>query len=93
MHHVPFAIREDLDLDVARGFDVAFQEHPAVTESGQRFRASASERFGELAHRPDDSHPAAPASERGLQHNRHPECLCELLRFLDGVGAAIRSRH
>ena len=71
--HVPVGVGEELDLDVARTFDVALAEDRAVAEGRLRLPRSGLERLLELARLAHDSHPAAAAPGRGLDEEREAD--------------------
>src|SRR4051812_44804941 len=69
------AVREQLDLDVVRTFDVALAEDAVVTERGLRLAARRGERVVQFSARSHDAHAAAAASCRRLDHERKADLL------------------
>ena len=68
--HLAVRIAEDLDLDVPRLLDVAFEQHAITAEGVARLALAAFEvrqEFGAGAH---DAHALAAAAMRGLDHQR-----------------------
>ncbi len=80
MQRVAVCVGEDLDLDVARLLDVAFQQHAVAAEGIARLALAALEIRGEFRGRTHDAHALAAATVRGLDHQR----------IADGVGFALQ---
>ena len=70
MDRRPVAVRENLDLDVARTLDVALAEHAAVAEARLGLPARRLEGLLELVGRAHDAHPAAATSRGCLDDQR-----------------------
>ena len=68
-------VREQLDLDVPGTLEVALEEDGPVAEGGLGFPARRDHGFLELARLANDSHPAAAAARRRLDHQREADLL------------------
>ena len=82
---VAVAVGDQLDLDVARLFDILLDEHAIVGERGLGLvgrRAEAFMRFGIVV---GDAHALAAAAGRGLDHDRVADLLGDLHRLV-GIG-------
>src|SRR5262245_53936850 len=66
-------VAKDLNLDVPRTIDIAFEQQRVVTERRHRLATGAFECGGELTLRAHDAHPLATASGRGLHEQRKPD--------------------
>ena len=66
-------VAQDLDLDVARLLDLAFQVERPVAERGHRLRRSAAQGGRKIRSALDPSHPSSPTAGRGLDHQRVPD--------------------
>src|SRR5262249_29244032 len=71
--HVPMAVREQLDLDVAWPLEIAFEEDCVVSEGGRGFASRRGDALFELRAAADDAHASSAASSRRLDHQREPE--------------------
>ena len=68
-------VREQLDLDVARPFDVALGEDPVVAEGRLGLAARGGERLVQLVALAHDPHPAAASARGRLDHERKADAL------------------
>ena len=96
MHQVAVAVAEDLELDVARPFDVAFQQHPFATEGVLRLALAGLQVGGELRRRAHDAHALAAAAVRRLDHERIADAVglaLQQARVLLLAGVAGHDRH
>ena len=85
IQHLAVAVGQHLDFDVARAFDVFFDEHAVVAEACLGFTHGARESVANLGVGARDPHALAAAAGRRLQHHRIADALCDAHRFL-GVG-------
>ena len=83
MDHIAETVAEDLDLDVPRLLDVAFQQHAIAAEGVARLALAAFQIRQELVGVAHDAHALAAAAVRGLDHQR----------ITDGVGFAMQQRR
>ena len=86
-HDRAVGIAEQLDLDVARGVDLALEIHGAVTEGRQCFRSAGGESGGQLVGYADPAHPAAPTPRGRLHEQGEPDRLSGLDNAADGIGS------
>src|ERR1700720_430868 len=93
MDEVSVLVAQYLNFDVARIGDKFFDEDPAFTQSGFRFRTRADKIFRDLLARGDDAHPPSAAAGRGLDHDRIADCIGDLRGFRYVVDVARKSRH
>ena len=70
VHDVAVRVREDLDLDVARGVEVALDQHALVAEARLRLALRGGERGGEARGVVHDPHALAAAARGGLDQHR-----------------------
>src|SRR5690606_40027891 len=64
------AVAEDLDLDMARGFDETLEQHAVAAEGAGGFALAAFQRRGKVLAGAYDAHALAAAAVRGLDHQR-----------------------
>src|SRR5690606_3981526 len=73
VHDVAVRIAEDLDLDVARRFDVLLEQQRVVAERRLRLATRTLERLRELARAAHDAHALAATAGRCLDEQRKPD--------------------
>ena len=90
MDHRARAVAHDLDFDVARVLDEAFDEERTVAEGRSRLLRCPLEALVDVFRRPGHEHAAAAAAGAGLDQHGIPDRACEfpgLGRRTDLVGA------
>src|SRR6516165_5097597 len=85
MNCIAISVAEYLDLDVARVFDRALQDHTGLAERGLGLGARAAQRISEACGILDQSHAAAAAAGDRLDH--HGEA--DLPRLAEHHGIAL----
>ena len=88
---VSVRVGEDLNLHVARPFDVLLDVDRVVAEGVLRLALRTAECVGNLARLVDDAHPLSAAAGRGLEQHGVAKLgreLLRLLRVLQGFGRA-----
>src|SRR4051794_9947060 len=75
MDNVAASVAENLYLDMAGAFEIAFQQHRVVAEGALRLAPSAVEGARELGRARDGAHAPPAAARRGLDHERKPDPL------------------
>ena len=79
---VAVAVRQHLDLDVARVLDELLDEHAVVGEAGARLVGGGAEALARLLVAARDAHALAAAAGRGLDHDRIADFLGDLHRLV-----------
>jgi hypothetical protein len=87
VNHVAVLVAENLDLDVFRARNVAFEEHRRIAERATRLTLRFIEQVRQIAGLVHHAHPATTAAERRFDDERETN----LLRRLQRLGAIRRS--
>ena len=82
---VAMGITDQLDFDMARLFDEFFDEHPVITEAGQRLALDAFKAFADIGFAPRQPHAFAAAAGAGLHHHR----IADAAGDFDGMVGAV----
>ena len=86
-------VRQNLEFDVTRLHDVAFEQHRVVAEGAERFAFGSRECVVELGEIVDDAHPTAAASCASLyEHGRSDARSFRAHRF-DALICSVVARH
>ena len=96
MHDVAVVVAENLELDVARRFDVLLEVDVADAERGFGFALRRLDRLRELARRAHDAHAASAAARGRLDDDGIADVLRQLERLVlavDRTVAAGQDRH
>ncbi len=89
---VTVAVGKNLDLDVARVAQVAFQEDALVAERGQRLAPRRRQRPGELGRAFHHAHPTPAAARRRLDQHREADGRRPRRQF-SGIAQPVVTRH
>ena len=73
--HLAVPVRDDLDLDVTGGVEVALQEHGVVAECGPGLPPRRTDCVPEVLRRSHDAHPFPSTPGTGLNHDRVADAL------------------
>ena len=88
-HDVALRVTQQLDLDVPRVFDIAFQVHRTVAEGGRRLAGGSGEGLGKITRRCHAAHAASATARRRLDHQRKANALAvgdQLAHVARGIG-------
>ena len=83
MHHVAVAVREDLQLDVARVVEILLHIHRVVAERGAGLGARDAEGVFQFVGTARDLHAAPAATGRGLDQHRVADMSRDIARLGD----------
>ena len=89
------AVAENLHLDMAGAFDIAFEEHARIAEISGALTHDPGETLAHFRFVAANSHADAAAARRRLEHDRIADCRRRRCRILDidQQVAARRKRH
>ena len=91
MDHIAKAVGQHLDFDVSRLFDVFFDEHAIVAETGSRFVGGPLKSVAAFVVVVGQTHPLAAAAGTGLEHHRIADLAGDpnrVFRIVNHVGVA-----
>ena len=80
-HDLAMRITQDLNLDMPRAFDVAFEVDGGVTERRQGLRRGSSHRVGQLVWPSHETHPPTATACDRLDEQRIPHPLTDAPEF------------
>ena len=93
MDHLSTRITEHLELDVARRFDVLFDQHARIAERGFRLAARGGERVVEIGMLVDPPHAAAAAARHRLDEHGIADLIGLALEEGVGLHVAVIARN